>query len=132
MSRYVDPEALSRLLTKVPGNMYYMPPETRADDPIYTEKLDIFSFGTLIIHTFIGYVPALLDVPYTQEAIQLSKEGKIELTRRRKAIEVMTTDHCTYTLIAHCLQDTPNPRPTAKEVRESLKELCNIHPTKVN
>ena len=131
VSRYVDLDALSRLLTKAPGNVYYMSPEARDENPQYTVKLDIFSFGTLIIHTFIGQVPALHDVPYNQQALKLSEEGKIELTKRRRAIQQMTTDHCMYPLIVRCLHDKPAPRPTADEMHQSLQELCTRYPTKV-
>ena len=81
---YLDPDAGTQVLSKAPGNVYYMPPETKDVNPKYTVKLDIFSFGILIIHTFIGRVPMnawMHNVPYTQRALQLSLEGKIELTR---------------------------------------------------
>ena len=126
VSRDVDRDALSRLLTKAPGNVYDMSPEARDENPQYTVKLDIFSFGTLIIHTFIGQVPALHDVPYNQQALKLSEEGKIELMKRRRAIQQMTTDHCMYPLIVRCLHDKPAPRPTADKMHQSLQELYSI------
>ena len=132
VSRYLDPEKMTHTLTKAPGNVYYMSPEARAETPVYTVKLDIFSFGTLIMHTFIGSVPKVHDVPYDERAVQLSRDGKIELTRRRKAVDQLGETHCMYPLIVRCLHDKPDPRPTASEVIESLRELCLKYPTIVS
>ena len=132
VSRYLDPEKMTHTLTKAPGNVYCMSPEARAETPVYTVKLDIFSFGTLILHAFIGSVPKVYDVPYDERAVQLSRDGKIELTRRRKAVDQLGTTHCMYPLIVRCLHDNPDPRPTASEVIESLKELCMKYPTVVS
>ena len=60
VSRYIDPKVDTKL-TVAPGNLYYMPPECRVKSPCYTTKLDIFSFGNLIIHTVIGNVPKVFD-----------------------------------------------------------------------
>ena len=63
VSRYVDPATLATLtLTTGPGNPYYMPPECRVQNPKYTIKLDIFSFGILIVHTINGSVPNMSDL----------------------------------------------------------------------
>ena len=131
VSRYVDPNSITQVLSKAPGNVYYMPPETRHENPKYTVKLDIFSFGTLIIHTFIGKVPGLHDVPYDTRAVKLSHEGKIELTRRRKAINQLGTEHCMYPMIVRCLHDNPDPRPTAEVLCQELFLLCQKHPAVV-
>ena len=39
-------------LTRVPGTLSYMPPESFADPPRYGPRLDIFSFGHLALFTF--------------------------------------------------------------------------------
>ncbi|XP_064398355.1 ubiquitin carboxyl-terminal hydrolase 15-like isoform X3 [Halichondria panicea] len=110
-------------MTSLPRLETWAYPEARDENPQYTVKLDIFSFGALIIHTFIGKVPDVHDVPYDQTAVQLSQEGKIELTRRKKAIQQMTTDHCMYPLIVRCLHDKPASRPTTDELCGSLVDL---------
>ena len=40
----------------VPGNPYMMPPETFVHNPVYNEKLDVFSFGCLILHILTGNI----------------------------------------------------------------------------
>ena len=58
VSRYVDLDRLTQIvLTSTPRNAGYMPSESYEERPIYTTKLDIFSFGHLIIHTVIGDFP---------------------------------------------------------------------------
>ncbi|XP_011406707.1 PREDICTED: PTI1-like tyrosine-protein kinase 1 [Amphimedon queenslandica] len=39
-----------------PGNPYLMPPEAFVHNPVYSEKLDVFSFGCLILHMLTGNV----------------------------------------------------------------------------
>jgi len=47
----LEPDKL-RKLTRVPGTMSYMPPESFEDPPQYGPQLDIFSFGHLALFTF--------------------------------------------------------------------------------
>ena len=52
VARIINPLHLSRCLTSIPGAGVYMPPESAAysEDPLsYSSKLDIFSFGVLLL-----------------------------------------------------------------------------------
>ena len=40
--------------TKAPGTPCYMPPEALTTKPKYTTKIDVYSYGVLIIHTLCG------------------------------------------------------------------------------
>ena len=81
MSRFIDPLLVTRLTTN-PGNVPYMPPECRVKDPRYTIKLDIFSFGNLIIHTTTGVLPRVYDIPSDDPNERMYwREGKLELMR---------------------------------------------------
>ena len=133
VSRYVDPSVATKLTTN-PSNTYYMPPECQEQDPSYTTKLDIFSFGNLIIHTVIGDVPDVYRVPTNDPKIaQYIHEGKVELMRRNRAVHKQMGDtHCLYSLVVRCLQDKPEQRPSVGEVRSSLRELCTRHPRMVS
>ena len=125
VSRYIDP-SVDTILTVNPGNLYYMPPEGRVENPRYTNKLDIFSFGNLIIHTIIGEVPGVYDVPLSDPSFgKYVQEGKVELMRRNTAVhKKMGETHCLYPLVVHCLKDSPEQRPSCGEVRISLRKLC--------
>ena len=126
VSRYIDPSVVSEL-TITPGNLYYMPPECRVANPRYTTKLDIFSFGNLIIHTIIGKAPDVHDIPLNDPKLfEYVKKKNTELMRRDKAVhEKIGENHCLYSVIAHCLCDDPEQRPTTSEVRSSMSELCS-------
>ncbi len=128
VSRYVDLERLTHVLTCVPGNPNYMPPECHYECPTYTTKLDIFSFGHLIIHTLIGDFPKVSY--FTHDIVQYANDGKMELMRRNLAVhgEKMGEKHPLYPLVVHCLHDQPQQRPSVEEVISSLKKLCLQHP----
>ena len=44
-------------LTKCPGNPVYMSPEALLDPPVYTEKLDCFQVGVLMLQTITRKYP---------------------------------------------------------------------------
>ncbi len=124
VSRYVDPSLASIALTTIPGNLYYMPPECRGKNPKYTIKLDIFSFGVLIVHTITGSIPETFDLSFFGSIVSFFS-GKGELNRRGTAVqEKMGKNHILYPLVVRCLHDKPDQRPSAEAVSSSLRELC--------
>ncbi|XP_064395548.1 uncharacterized protein LOC135342673 isoform X3 [Halichondria panicea] len=128
VSRYVDLDRLTHILTSVPGNPKYMPPECHDEQPTYTTKLDIFSFGHLIIHTVIGDFPKVSYL--THDAIKYVDDGKVELMRRSTAVhgDKMGEKHALYPLVVSCLHDRPQQRPSVDEVIVSLRKLCLQQP----
>ncbi len=133
MSRYVDPAFLADLtLTTGPGNPFYMPPECLLENPKYTVKLDIFSFGILIVHTINGSVPNSYNLS-SFKSFFYSLVGKVELKRRNTAVRgKMGADHALYSLTKRCLRDRPEQRLSAEAVSSSLRELCLRHPRMVS
>ena len=134
MSKYVDPEGHA-ILTVCPGHLWYMPSESLVPNPTYNTKLDIFSFGMLILHTIIGELPGVYNIPLDDANLpRYLSEGKVELMRRDKAVhQQMGETHCLYPLVVHCLKDNPDQRPTAYgEVRNGVKKLCINHPRPVS
>ena len=131
VSRYMDPSAIANLTTN-PGNAYYMPPECRVEHPRYTIKLDIFSFGILIVHTTIGNVPNVYDLSILSSFFY-NLLGKSELKRRNQDLqEKMGKNHCLYSLAERCLRDRPEQRPVAEEVSVSIRKLCHKNPRMVS
>ena len=60
MARIINLEQLSRQLTCVPGNGVYMPPEafeSKDNAPLYSSKLDIFSFGVILLFCVTSMFP---------------------------------------------------------------------------
>ena len=131
--RYVDLERLTHVLTNIPGNPTYMPPECHEERPTYTTKLDIFSFGHLIIHTVIGDFPKVYNIPRSdRNYLKYLNGGKEELMRRSTAVhDKMGVTHDLYPLVVSCLHDRPQQRPSVDEVIVSLRKLCLQHPRMV-
>ncbi len=135
VSRYVDLERLTHVLTNIPGNASYMPPECHDEHPTYTTKLDIFSFGHLIIHTVIGDFPKVYNVPRSDpDYFKYINEGKEELMRRNTTVhgDKMGKKHDLYPLVVRCLHDHYQQRPSAHKVVRSLRKLCLKHPRMVS
>ena len=53
----INPQATRFTSTMCPGTDVYMPPEAVQDKPVYTEKIDCFSFGVIIVQTLTRQFP---------------------------------------------------------------------------
>ena len=106
------PSDLGFLSTKAPGCLPYMPPEALGKDPKYTEKLDMFSFGVLMLQMVTGEDPNP----------SLQGIGVVpEVERRRDHIELVPSDHVLRKRMMQCLEDDPSKRPTA----QTILSLCS-------
>lgn len=84
VARIIDPQHLSRTLTSIPGAGVYMPPESAQseEDPLtYSSKLDIFSFGVLLLFVLTQEFPKDPLQPTFVEANELKPRN--ELQRRQ-------------------------------------------------
>ena len=101
-------------VTTLPGDLCHMPPEALDDNPVYTFKLDIFSFGCVVIQVITHEKP----VPSYETEIQLPNgkfEPVSEIERRSEYIKKVL-DLKLYELnkiIEQCLQNNPDHRPNA-------------------
>ena len=111
------PTDLGYLSTKAPGCLLYMPPEALGKDPKYTEKLDIFSFGVLMLQMATGEDPS----PALQGI------GVVpEVERRRDHIELVPSNHVLKKCMMQCLEDDPSKRPTAQEILSRCNAIVNM------
>ena len=123
VSRIVKVHPLTRIAQKIcPTALGAMPPEALMVDPTSDGKLDIFSFGALMLHTVNYEFPAPSDAP------EGCKTGKMEIGRRLHALTAMGEGHCLYPLVCHCLRDAPEKRPSAAEISRSLEQLARERP----
>ena len=107
-----------------PGNYTHMPPEAFAPMPSYCTKLDIFSFGCVIIHTITQEFPC-------PENIQTDLQP--EISKRMNYLKKMECYPIIYRIALKCLEEDPSHRPTAYNVRMTFKNYLNnlssdIHP----
>ena len=114
------PTDLGYLTTVAPGCIPYMPPEVLGKEPRYTEKMDTFSLGVLMLQmvTCLDPNPSLQGIG-----------TEAEIDRRRDHIKMIPESHPLRTVIISCLDNDPEKRPSAKSLRQTeygLLYLC-IH-----
>jgi len=116
-----DSERTKRQLTKAPGTPAFMPPEALKIDPSYDVKLDVFSFGGIMLYLATQKWPTPLDQvvydPDTDTRMALS-----EIERRQIYLDEMTGEAAGLkSLVESCLKDNPDKRPTMAVVCDRLK-----------
>ena len=114
-------------LMQCPGTPAFMPPEALRPKPQYTNKLDTFSAGVLIIQTITRTFPAPTDASITREDPS-SLWGEIdvpvpEMERRKSDIDKVPANHPLLPIARSCLKDKYKERPTAAQLCQSLAGL---------
>ena len=114
-------------LTKCPGNPAYMSPEALLDPPVYTEKLDCFQVGVLMLQIMTSKYP----VP--GRAINRVRDARFptgwinipvpELQRRHNHLSLVAVTHPMLHLAKDCLKDTDTERPLAQQICRRLSAL---------
>ena len=114
-------------LTACPGTPAYMSPEALLDPPIYTEKLDCFQAGVLMVQIitrkFPDPGPAMNRVRDTRSPTGWVNMPVLEITRRDSHLRLVTTTHPMYSLAVDCLKDTDTERPSAQQICHRLSAL---------
>ena len=131
MARLIDPESSHcPTLSTCPGTKVYMPPEALEDKPHYTEKIDCFSFGVLIIQILTTLYPMpgeqrrkieVCDHPDIPGGSTVEVRIK-EVDRRQDHISMIDPQHRLLPIALKCLGDKPEDRPSAQELCEKLNE----------
>ena len=114
----------SKQLTKVPGDLSHMPPEALSKVPKYSYKLDVFSFGCVIINTATQEKP----IPIYELHKELPNGNYVplsEVERRSELIEKMTVQELQYlhAIVLRCLKDNPDDRPDTLELLPLLQNM---------
>ena len=120
-SKLLDIHPLSSTMhTKCPGTLGIMPPEALQEKPVYDTKLDVFSYGTLILHTVNQEFPMAYEVTNP-------KKGEVQIAKRQEAIDKLKK-HCLYNLVKLCLQDNPVKRPHIEKTRDTVHKMSLQYP----
>ena len=113
--------------TMCPGTDVYMPPEAVQDKPVYTEKIDCFSFGVLTIQTLTREFPkpgdrtvTINDPRYPQGALKLCVP---EIERRQNHINQVDPNDPLLPIALDCLKDNDGERPSAQWLCERVAAL---------
>ena len=119
MSKVVDvnPRMSRNKATQCPGTLPYMPPEALRARPRYSDKLDTFSTGVLIIQIITHLYPNPTDAEMIMDDPTAPTGEKIvlvpEIERRKNDISKVPSNHPLLPTAKHCLKDQDKERPSA-------------------
>ena len=123
----VNPRMTRSQVTQCPGTPAFMPPEALRARPRYSDKLDTFSTGVLIIQMITRKFPAPTDAEIVMEDPTAPTGEKIvlipELERRKDDVNKVPSSHPLLPIAQHCLKDRDRERPSAAQLCQSLAEL---------
>ena len=127
MSKLVAVAPTMTPLTLCPGTLAYMSPETLQEPPIYSEKIDCFSYGVIMIQVCTRLWPE--PGPRTQLiSDKRSPTGMIELPvleseRRKNHIDLIPPDHSFLPIIMDCIKYNERERPSSAQLCQRLADL---------
>ena len=114
-------------LTMCPGTRAYMSPEALLDPPTYSEKLDCFQAGVLMVQIITRKFPdpsdAMCRVRDTRSPTGWVSMPVLEIERRRNHLCLVTNIHPMYSLAVDCLKDVDTQRPSAQMICRHLLSL---------
>ena len=122
MSKFAAVNPRITALTMCPGNRLYMSPEALDEAKAYTAKLDVFSFGVIIIQILTRQFPnpcdrfRLVSVPNFEEPVRVVVP---ETERRKDHLNLIPDDHPLKPQVLECLKKE-NERPSALTLSERL------------
>ena len=132
MSKFRD-ISVTRLatMTTCPGTPAFMSPEALNEPPVYTEKLDNFSFGVLLVQTTTRQFPKPTDRFETREVFDLRFPNQVirayvpvpELERRQAHISLIEPTHPLLPIARNCLKDRDVERPSSQQLCQTLDPL---------
>ena len=125
MTRAMDPSKMSRK-SSVKGTLAFMSPEALVDPPKYDEKLDVFSYGNVIITTITHKWPN--PGPFTTYKGE-KLVGISEFHRREQYLVHFTpTESEVFLPMVHsCLENRPIQRPTSIQLVTQMIEIEASH-----
>ena len=126
MSKLASVNPRMRALTLCPGNVLYMSPEALDESKSYTDKLDIFSFGVLVIQILTRQFPNPTDRFQPTNDVRYPTEVRLvvsEIQRRRIHLKSIVDTHCLKPVAIACLKDENDERPSAQQLSERLSQL---------
>ena len=115
--------------TQCPGTDVYMPPEAVIDKPVYTEKIDCFSFGVIAIQIMTRLFPQPGDrrMEVEIENVGILEKRIPECERRKNHINKIDPNHPLLVIALDCLKDKDVERPSAEELCRRVTSLKQNH-----
>ena len=125
MSKLATGNPRMTALTLCPGNSLYMSPEALDVAKSYTAKLDIFSFGVIVVQILTRQFPNPTDRFRTVHDPRYDEEVRMvvpETERRQTHLRLIPDTHSLKPVAMQCLKKEMQ-RPSALQLSERLSEL---------
>ena len=116
-------------MTMCPGTLAYMPPEALKEPPVYSKKLDCFSYGVVSVQMLTRQFPdpgvrfRTIDITDPRIPSGTLYAPIPEIERRRSHIDLVDPAHPLLPVALNCLKDRDRERPSAPELCHSLDVL---------
>ena len=127
MSMFTHMDVTKSRLTHCPGNANYMSPEAMMENPIYTEKLDVFSSGVVAVQIITQQFPeptsSMIRCNDPKSPTGYSFTPVSEIERRKNHIVLIDPKHPMLPMIQSCLRDKDCERPPAQQLCHQLVSL---------
>ena len=127
MSKLARSEYRFTPLTFCPGTLGYMSPESLKEPPRYTEKLDVFSQGVIMIQVctrqFPDPGPAMKEIEDLRSPTGTMQVPVLEPRRRKKHIDLIEPTHPLLPITMACLEYRERDRPSVEELCQRLAAL---------
>ena len=126
MTRAMDPSKMTRK-SSAKGTHAFMPPEALHSPPRYDEKLDVFSYGNVIVTTVIHDWPEP-GPPTKYEGDKLI--GLTEFQRREQYLNRFNQieNNLFLPIVSSCLENRPHQRPSSFHLVTRMREIEGSHP----
>ena len=111
-----------RSFTMCPGTDVYMPPEAVREEPVYTNKIDCFSFGVIAIQILTQLFPKPenrhkeVHIHYPRLPRGITMVLVPEVDRRHNHISKVNPNNPLLQIALDCLKDKDVERPTAHQL----------------
>ena len=124
MSKLLDANRRMTPLTMCPGTLAYMPPEALREPPVYSKKIDCFSFGVLQIQImtrqFPDPGPAMRVVKDSRSPTGTINMPVLDSQRRKSHIDLIDPTHTLLPTALNCLSYLEKDRPSAQDLCQQL------------
>ena len=116
-------------LTLCPGTTVYMSPEALRDQPVYTDKLDSFSFGVLCVQIMTRKFPDpgnrfnIIEINDPRAPSGIVQVEVLEIERRRSHINLIDPTHPLLPVALDCLKNRDRERPSCHELCGRMSTL---------
>ena len=124
MSKLLDANRRMTPLTKCPGTLAYMPPEALREPPVYSKKIDCFSFGVLQIQImtrqFPNPGPDMRVIEDSRSPTGTTNMPVLDSERRKSHIDLIDPTHTLLPTALDCLSYSEKDRPSAQDLCRQL------------